>query len=80
MSALDTIKAYILAHYADDDPAYVTRIRPQLDAEAQEIYDAVAQELAEKIRKAVDDKSCCVSEVDGMWEAANLIDPEVRHG
>ncbi|WP_329168323.1 hypothetical protein OG709_29955 [Streptomyces sp. NBC_01267] len=50
MSALEHITTYILAHYADDNPAYVRRIMPQLEAEAQELYDVVARELAEKVR------------------------------
>lgn len=44
---------------------------------ARRFLDEHAHALAERIRGAVDEGRCCVSEVDGMWEAANYIDPEV---
>ncbi|MYR43088.1 hypothetical protein [Streptomyces sp. SID5910] len=76
MSALYTITAYILAHYADDDPAYVARIRPQLEAEAQELYDAVAHELAACTRAEKDSWPQATQRV-AIACVANRIDPEV---
>ncbi|MFD5198824.1 hypothetical protein ACFWM7_01375 [Streptomyces sp. NPDC058375] len=79
MSALEQIKAYILVHYEDFPPPYVSAVMPQIEVEAQELHDAVAAELAEKIR--VD--KCGDTSPDGDMcpcgaAAADLIDPEVE--
>jgi hypothetical protein len=42
-----------------------------------DLLRAHAHELAEEIRQRVSDGRFCVSQVDGAWESANLIDPEV---
>ncbi|WP_097964582.1 hypothetical protein [Streptomyces sp. or20] len=86
MSALDDIKTYILAHYGDDDPDYVARIMPQIEAEAQELYDVVAAELAEKARKIMGlrqlpsgaEPERIARYVAGWHDAIDFIDPEVE--
>ncbi|OSC76506.1 hypothetical protein B5180_01750 [Streptomyces sp. BF-3] len=78
MSALEKLKAYVLVHYEDFPPAYMAAVMPRIEAEVQELYDAVAHELAEKIRNmdagVIHMSGRRVSDIDVV---ADLIDPEV---
>lgn len=80
MSALEQIHAYLMTSYEDWGEPHKARISPKVMAEAEELYEAVARELAERIRKHADDSKVKPHLLEGEWTGlrmgANVIDPK----
>ncbi|WP_432157784.1 hypothetical protein [Streptomyces sp. bgisy153] len=76
MSARETLTTTLTNLFARTRNGRVDAHRAEAERLVDEVLNEQARDLSDGLYHIADDGRCCVSEVDGVWEAARMVADE----